>query len=234
MKRASPSAKSPTRRSTSPTGRVRDGGDRGRQIVVAVSAAVAVVGTAFGVGAFGGTPIAEAGGGALSADATLIAPASPAFSIWTPIYAGLVGYAVWQLAGSRRADPRQRRVGWLVAATMLLNAGWILTAQAGAIWGSVAVIAVLLLALVALYARVLPTGPASRTEALLLDGTIGVYLGWVSIATVANVAAALVDAGAGGLLLGETAWAVILLVVAAAIGAAVAGSAAGGLPTAQR
>jgi hypothetical protein len=193
-----------------------------RQVVVAASAVLAVLGTAIGVGAFGGTPIAQAAGGALSADATLVAPAGPAFAIWTPIYAGLVGYALWQLAPARRADPRQRRVGWWVAVTMLLNAAWILTVQSGALALSVLVIAVLLVALVVTFARVVATRSQSRVENLVLDVTVGVYLGWVSIATVANVAAALVAAGAGGLWLGVTTWAVVMLVVAAAVGVGVA------------
>ena len=68
--------------------------DRVRQATVAVSAVVAIIGAFMGSGAAGGTPIDRAAGGALSATATPIAPAGPAFSIWSVIYLGLIAYAV--------------------------------------------------------------------------------------------------------------------------------------------
>jgi hypothetical protein len=119
-----------------------------RRLAVAVGAAVAVATSLVGSGALGGTPVAEAAGGALSADATLVAPAGPAFSIWSVIYAGLVAFAVFQALPSRRGDPRQRRVGWLVLASLLLNAGWILCVQAGLVAATVPVIVALLAVLV--------------------------------------------------------------------------------------
>ena len=51
--------------------------DRVRQVVVLVGALLAVAAAAIGSGAFGGTPIQDAAGGALSADATPVAPDTP-------------------------------------------------------------------------------------------------------------------------------------------------------------
>jgi len=76
---------------------MRESKDIVRQITVAASAAFALIGAFVGSGAAGGTPIQDAAGGALAADATLIAPATPAFSVWSVIYLGLIVYAVWQL-----------------------------------------------------------------------------------------------------------------------------------------
>lgn len=153
--------------------------DVARQATVAVSAVLAVVGAAIGSGAFVGTPVAEVAGGALAADATLVAPGGPAFSIWSVIYAGLVGLAVLQLLPSRRADRRQRDVGWLVAASMVLNAAWILSVQGGWLAVSVVVIVALLATLVAVVLRLVRSRPSSWAEAVLVDGTLGLYLGWV-------------------------------------------------------
>jgi hypothetical protein len=86
--------------------------DTVRQLVVLLSALLAVAGAFVGSGAAGGTPIQDAAGGALSADATPIAPAGPAFSIWSVIYVGLLGYAIWQLLPAQKTSPRQRRLGW--------------------------------------------------------------------------------------------------------------------------
>ncbi|WP_298988750.1 tryptophan-rich sensory protein [uncultured Pseudokineococcus sp.] len=193
--------------------------DRTRQRVVLGSAVLALVVSTIGSGALGGTPIDEAADGTLSATATLVAPAGPAFSIWGVIYAGLVAYGVWQLVAARPADPRQRAVGGLLAASMLLNAAWIVVVQAGSVTLSVLVIVALVAVLGVVLARLARSAPSGWLEALLVDGVAGLYLGWVLIATVANVSAWLSGLGVGGLALGESAWAVVVLVVAAAIGA---------------
>lgn len=186
-----------------------------RQAVVAVSAVLALVVSTIGSGALGGTPIAEAADGALSASATLVAPGGPAFSIWGVVYTGLIALAVWQLLPAHRGDPRQRATGWWTAASLLLNAAWILTVQAGQVSASVVVIAALLVVLVVLFGRLLASRPTTRVEGVVVDGTVGLYLGWVSIATVANTAAALKQ---NGLDTGESGWAVAVLAVAAAVG----------------
>lgn len=204
-----------TRDSPATTHPAATASDTVRHVVVAVSAVLAVVGAFFGSGAAGGTPVNEAAGGALAADATLIAPAGPAFSIWTVIYLGLLAYAVWQFFPSVRAAPRHRRLGYPIAASMLLNAAWILSVQAGALWLSVVVIAVLLAVLCWLYATCIRRPPHALTDALITDGTIGLYLGWVSIATAANVTAALVASGFDGWGLPPEMWAVIVIEVAA-------------------
>lgn len=186
-----------------------------RQAVVVTSAVLGIAGAAIGSGALGGTPIASAAGGALAADATLVAPGGPAFAIWSVVYTGLVGLAVWQALPAHREDARQRATGWLTAVSLVLNAVWIATVQAGQVELSVLVIVALLVVLVAAFGRLLQRAPSSRAEAVLVDGTIGLYLGWVSIATVADVAAALRQNGVSA---GEPAWAVGVLGVATAVG----------------
>ncbi len=204
-------------------GRSAAGADTVRATVVVISALVAVIGGFLGSGAVVGTPIDEAAGGALSASATLVAPGGPAFSIWSVIYAGLLALAVYQLLPGQRSDPRQRRTGWWVAASLLLNAAWILVVQVGSVTGALVAIVALLLVLVVALARLIGTRPASLLQSLLLDGVVGLYLGWVSIATVANVASALVaDAGWQPVGAAATGWAVGVLLVAAGIGAGLA------------
>jgi hypothetical protein len=61
------------------------------------------------------------------------------------------------------------------------------------------------------------SGPRGIVELLVVDGTFGLYLGWVTIATVANVAAALTAAGFDGFGWPPDAWGVALLIVAGAI-----------------
>ncbi|SMG29333.1 tryptophan-rich sensory protein [Agreia pratensis] len=196
--------------------------DRTRQVVVAVGAVIAVVGAYIGSGAAGGTPIQNAANGALTADSTPIAPAGPAFSIWSVIYLGLLAYAVWQLLPAQANAPRQRLVGYWVAASLVLNAAWILSVQFDQLALSCVVIVVLLAVLARTFLLLVDGRPAGVVETIVLDGTMGLYLGWVSIATAANLAAGLTAAGFDGFGWGSDVWAVVVLAVAALVGVLIA------------
>ena len=198
---------------TAPTGR-----DRWRQAVVVAAEVFCVVGTLFGVGVLG-TRVEESSGGALAATATLVAPAGPAFSVWTPIYVGLLAFTVWQALPANAAHPRSRAVGWLAAASMALNAAWLLVTQQGWIWVSVGVIAVLAGVLGTLVQRLTAVPPVGGLlERAVLDWTFGAYLGWVAVATCANVTAALVDSGVDLGSTGNQVAAVVVVAVAAVLG----------------
>ncbi|MFI8565449.1 TspO/MBR family protein [Rhodococcus sp. NPDC078407] len=198
------------------TGR-RTGINSAVKIGVVVSAVVAVVVSFLGSGAWIGTPIAEAAGGALSATSTLVAPAGPAFSIWSVIYTGLIVYAVWQFLPGRTTRHDALRLP--IIASMLLNPAWILAIQLGQVWLSVVVIVALLAALVRVFVLLQQRPPESVADAVITDGTFGLYLGWVCVATIANVSAWLVDLGVTD---AATTWAVVVLVVAALVGVTLA------------
>ena len=189
-----------------------------RQSTVLLSAILALVGSFIGSGAAGGTPIQNASGGALAADATPIAPGGPAFAIWTPIYAGLVLYTIWQFLPKQKTDDRQRRLGYPIAASLLLNAAWILSVQFDLLWLSVPVIVLLLAVLVWAFLIILDMRPATLVETVLVDGTMGLYLGWVCVATAANITAALVAAGFDGFGLAADVWGVAVIAVAGLVG----------------
>lgn len=164
-----------------------------------------------------GTAVNEQGDGSLSADATVLAPAGPAFSIWTLVYIGLLAYVVWQWFPSQAAHPRHRAVGWHAGISLLLNALWLLVTQQDWIWVSVLVIALLVLCLGDMLPRLHAIGPTNRADAIITDGTFGVYLGWVTVATCANVAAAGATAGWDLGATGNRWAAVAVLLVAAGI-----------------
>jgi hypothetical protein len=202
--------------------------DRVRQVVVTASAVFMIIGTLFGIGVIG-TRVEESSGGSLSATATLVAPAVTAFSIWSVIYAGLIAYVVWQWLPANTASRRARSIGWLAAASMVLNASWLLVTQVGWLWASVAVIVALALVLGELVRRLtaIPaaegSGPA-WAERFIVDGSFGLYLGWVSVATVANITATLVDSGVNPEAPVSEYLAVAVLAVAAVLGVILARS----------
>ena len=194
--------------------------DRRRQLGVTLAEVLCIYGTLLGVGVIG-TRVEESSGGALAADATLLAPATPAFSIWSVIYLGLAAYTIWQWLPANATSPRARATGWLIAVSMLLNAGWLLVTQQGWIWASVVIIVALALTLGVILARLtaIPPAPTGRTiERVIVDGTMGLYLGWVAVATCANLTAALVATGVELAAPGADIVAVIVLAVAAGLG----------------
>lgn len=189
-------------------------------VITLLGVAAAIVAAFVGSGALGGTPVAEAAGGALSADATPVAPAGSAFSIWSVIYLGLIAYALWQLTPTARRSTRQRALRPWALASVLLNPAWIWTVQLDQIAVSVLVIAILLAVLI----RIMYILGAPRTggavELVVTDGTFGLYLGWVSVATLANTFAWLAAEGVDPVT--EIPLGLVGLVAAAGIGVATA------------
>lgn len=169
--------------------RVHTSSDLVRQIGVISSVVFMIIAAMVGTGLFGGTNVRDLQGGALDADATYLAPATQAFSIWTAIYVLMVAYAVWQALPAQRARDRQRAAGWWVALTAVLNGFWLLTAQFLNLPLTVVSIVVLLIAL-GLTIRVLTREPRDGwQDVVFLDLTVGLHLGWVALATVANITA---------------------------------------------
>jgi len=170
--------------------------DRVRRTVVLLTVAGSLVAALFGSGLLGGQGIADAAGGAFAADATVLAPAGFAFSIWSVVYLGLLAYAVWQFVPAQAAKPGHRVVGYGVAASALLNAVWIVCVLAWRVAESFVIIVILLGVLLLTFVRVCRRPRrASVAEAVLVDGVIGLYLGWVTVAAAANLAAWLADVG---------------------------------------
>lgn len=192
-----------------------------KRTAVAVSAVVAVIGAYVGSGAAGGTPIQDAAGGALSASSTAIAPDGPAFSIWSVVYAGLIGYAVLQLFRTAN-DERHERLVVPAVLSLLLNAAWILSVQFGFLWASEPIIVALLVVLIWTFTILRRTPSRGVVEAILTDGTFGLYLGWVCVATAANTAALLTAAGFRGFGLGQDPWGVVVAAVAGLVGVLIA------------
>ncbi|AUI51103.1 tryptophan-rich sensory protein [Arthrobacter crystallopoietes] len=196
--------------------------DLARQLAVSASLVFALLIGARGAGLLGGTAIKDTAGGAFAPDFTLLAPASGAFSIWSAIYVGLVGYTIFQWWPSQRRTPRQRAAGWLLAASLVLNACWILSAQASNVGLSLMVM-ILLLAVLLAAVYVLTRYPAkSLVEALLADAPVGLYTGWILVAAGANAASWLTLRGIDLFGWGADVWAVIALGVVSFAGAVVA------------
>jgi len=181
----------------SASGRRVDGRDLARQAVTVV----AFVGTVSVNGLANALPINGLTTGEISDRfPVLVVPAGYVFGIWGLIYLGLAAFTVYQALPGRRADPLLRRLGWLPALTGALNVAWILLWHGEAFALTVPVMVALLATLVAIEV-VLRGGGGARTgaERWAVAVPFSIYLGWITVATIANVAAALASLGFTGL-----------------------------------
>jgi translocator protein len=147
-----------------------------------------------------------------------IVPAGFTFSIWGVIYASLLAFAVAQAFPGWLERPLFRRVGWLFVLTCIANSAWVVLWHYEFFGTTLLVMLALLVTLLAIYVRLdADRGRASRLEYLLAAVPFSIYLGWITIATIANTTVVLIDAGWGGWGIAPEVWAVLLLVVAMGI-----------------
>jgi hypothetical protein len=150
-------------------------------------------------------------------------PAGYVFAIWGVIYLGLIAFAVFQALPSQAANPRLKRIGWLFALSCMANCLWLVCWHYGLLGLSVLVMLSLLLLLIAMYLRV-ETGRSkvSLAETWCVRVPFSVYLGWITVATIANITDLLWSLGWGGFGIDPQTWAVIMLAAGFAIASAVA------------
>lgn len=135
-----------------------------------------------------GDPVGEQSG----QTQTLITPAGWAFAIWGPLYFGTIAYAIWQLFPAQRDGDLVRRIGWHADGAFLGNAVWVAYTQ---LWGlgfpSVLIILFTLVNLLAIL-RVFAATPAfTAGERLAAVLPLSALAGWLTAATIVNIAAAL-------------------------------------------
>ncbi|WP_149359495.1 tryptophan-rich sensory protein [Lolliginicoccus suaedae] len=173
------------------------GGTREASIAVLLACAAMSAAALVGSGRMGNQSLGSAADGIFAETATVLAPAAPGYALWPVLYLGLAAYAVWQALPAQRSSPRHARLrGWAIA-SMLLNAAWIITAISGALLASVVIILALLATLVVILATIAGACPSGRIDRLLVDGVLGLYLGWIMAMVLANIAAWLARIGIG-------------------------------------
>ena len=115
-------------------------------------------------------------------------PAGYVFSIWGLIYLGLIVFAIFQALPAQRENPRLRATGWWISLGGLANSAWIFLWHYEQFPLTLVAMLVLLGTLIVTYLRLgigRTSAPAAETWAVRLPFSI--YLGWITVATVANV-----------------------------------------------
>jgi hypothetical protein len=125
-----------------------------------------------------------------------VVPAGYVFSIWGLIYTLLLAFTVWQALPRNRADETLRSIGYLPAIAGVLNAAWVVLFHYEAFVLTVPVMLALLVTLIAIHVRLWARRDALSGAALwLVRVPFSVYLGWITVATIANIAQTLSSLG---------------------------------------
>jgi len=159
-------------------------------------------------------------GGVTSADVsdmypTLVTPAGFTFAIWSVIYLLLALFVIYQALPKNKDKPFLGQVSWFFGLSSIFNISWLVLWHYDFVTYSVLLMLGLLASLILVYRR-LDIGRATvdLKEKLMVHLPFSVYLGWISIATIANISVALTAIGWDGFGIEASTWAILIIVVA--------------------
>ena len=148
-------------------------------------------------------------------------PAGFTFSIWGVIYCMLLSYTIAFTYFTIKRSQYEKvfafieRINPYFLTTCVLNMAWIIAWHYLQIELSVLIMLLFLITLIQLFLKS-RTGiyDLTKTQRLLLDTPFMVYLGWISVATIANSTALLVSYQFNGFGLAPMYWSVIMILIA--------------------
>jgi hypothetical protein len=149
------------------------------------------------------------------ANPTLITPAGYVFSIWGVIYVLLGIFVLSQALPSEKGREFREKVGWLFILSSVLNIIWLFLWQFEYLFFSVVVMFLLLATLILIYLRLeIGKSKVPLRDKIAFHLPFSVYLGWITIASIANVAATLVSVNWDGFGISPETWAIIIAMTA--------------------
>jgi len=152
------------------------------------------------------------------ANPTLITPAGYVFSIWGVIYILLSIFVVFQALPSQKGNDYKKSIGWLFVLSSILNIAWLFLWQFEYLSLSVVLMFLLLATLISIYLRLgIGKSKVGFREKLAVHVPFSTYLGWITIASIANVAVTLVSVNWDGFGINPETWATLIIIVALTI-----------------
>ena len=151
----------------------------------------------------------------------LFTPAGYAFAIWGLIYLGLLVLGVYWIYLAFKKDEDTRSIVYAAPTLILAHFGngmwlwfWLNEATGSALMIMIFILAMLFLTSIRLDAGLMGS---SKINKLLIRVPVSLYFGWISVATIANVAAHLKGIGWNGGI-NETMWTMLAIVLATILG----------------
>jgi hypothetical protein len=147
-------------------------------------------------------------------------PAGYVFSIWGLIYLGLIAFIIFQSLPKNRENEHVSRIGIWFAVSNLSNALWLVSFHYQQFALALGFMVVLLVSLIAIFLRLdIGRTKVSAIENWLVNVPFSLYLGWITVATIANATQLLYSLKWDGFGISPEIWLVIMLAAAVAISA---------------
>lgn len=148
----------------------------------------------------------------------LFTPASYAFAIWGIIFLGLLAYSLFQIRRaffSTKDSSFIEQTGYWFLMANLLNSAWVVAF----VYDQTALSVLIMLGILISLIKIILNTNMERWDAPIaiiafVWWPIAIYSGWISVATIANIAAYLTKIGWNGGFLSETMWTIVLIIVA--------------------
>ena len=147
-------------------------------------------------------------------------PAGYVFAIWSVLYLSQLVFVVYQALPAQATNPRIQAVRIPFGAACVFNGVWIIAWHGLVVPLSMVLMLGLLLSLIVAYTQ-LEIGlkpDSSPNERWLVRLPFSLYLGWITVATVANAVSLLLDLGWNGWGISGEVWAAVLVLVASSFG----------------
>ncbi|MDF1696504.1 MAG: tryptophan-rich sensory protein [Saprospiraceae bacterium] len=146
----------------------------------------------------------------------LFVPAGFTFAIWSVIYILLIIFIAYQWVGSKKDHILQSIGNWFVI-NALANGLWLVFWHYEYVVICIVIMLVILGSLIMMYRKLNVNYFTNTTLPWQASVPVSVYMGWISVATIANTTVVFVSQGYTELGFGADTWASIVLIVAVAI-----------------
>jgi hypothetical protein len=149
-------------------------------------------------------------------------PAGYVFSIWSVLYLTQLVFTVYQALPAQASNPRIRAVRYPFVAACLFNGIWIIAWHGLIVPLSMVLMLGLLGSLILAYNRleIGVTADLNNADRWLVRLPFSLYLGWITVATVANAVSLLLNLNWNGFGISGATWAAVLVLIAASFGVA--------------
>jgi hypothetical protein len=154
---------------------------------------------------------------------SLFTPAGFTFGIWGVIYLLLIIFAVYQakgLFGNSNIPQNEyiRQIGPWFFVSSLTNISWIFAWHHQVVWLSMLIMIVFLISLISAYLRLgIGQRIVSKNQRYFVNMPFSVYLGWITVATIANASTLLIHYNWSGFGISGEQWTIIMIAAATLI-----------------
>jgi hypothetical protein len=150
----------------------------------------------------------------------LFVPSGITFSIWGVIYFLLICFGIFQILNIFSKKEINNfdyinKIGYIFILSCIANIIWIFLWHYEQVLLSLFFMIILLLSLISIYLRLnIGKSNIKFKEKIFIHIPFSIYLGWITVATIANITAILVKLNVGQLFLGEDIWTILMIIIA--------------------